>query len=497
MRRFIEHRVISLSIGESKTRMTPLPQIERLAARAVAKVIPLPGHVASRRPVAGHLAKRPNHRVVNPLVRCAFYVFIFSLLFEWPDRPIPMEIPTLIGFIYLAFTFLQPKIFYRRVPKELCFFAVYICYFALLCGFVRRQGDAIKMLTLMVQIFFLMWSGYNLMRYERIMKTALMTLVISCSAISVMQLLGVAATQWEFYDAGSRTSVLGQNPNNMANNISLGLVALMGFAFGRNKTSARAKYVAAPLAVIMVGAIIDTGSRGALIALGIGFAAFAIRGKTLWAKAKSLVIVMAVLGGLVLAVLQTPSLVSRYKQTLTGNDMAGRENIFPTAWGMFKEKPFIGWGPIDNMYELGKRLQIMYGAPVGPDGAKDTHNMLLEILTSTGLFGTVPLLICVILCLLAAWRARRGSQGALPIVMVVTVILINMSGNWIASKLDWLMLACALASANPLLAVRPRLAAANPTSQPRSLHARPAHVTQGRVGRIGSATNAHQQRSLA
>jgi O-antigen ligase len=246
-----------------------------------------------------------------------------------------------------------------------------------------------------------------------------------------------------------------------------------------------------------VGAIIDTGSRGALLALGIGFAAFAIRGKTLWAKTKSVVIVLAVLGGLVLAVLQTPSLVSRYKQTLNGNDMSGRENIFPTAWGMFKEKPFIGWGPIDNMYELGRRLQIMYGGPVGPDGSKDTHNMFLGALTSTGLFGTVPLLICVILCLLAAWRARRGSRGALPIVMVVTVILINMSGNWIASKLDWLMMAYALASANFLLAVRPRLAVAKPMSSPRSLLATPAHSTQAQVGRAGSAAYPHQQRSLA
>src|SRR5262245_7903534 len=263
MRRFIEHRVISLSIGESKTRMTPLPQIERLAARAVTKVIPPPGSVASRRPVAGHLAKRQNHRAVNPLIRGAFYVFIFSLLFEWPDRPIPMEIPTLIGFIYLALTLRQTKVCYRRVPKELWFYAVYICYFALLCGFVSRQVDAIKLLTLMLQIFFLMWSGYNLMRYERIMKTALLTLIISCSAISFMQLLGIATTRSYDYYAGLRISVLGQNPNNMANNISLGLVALMGFAFGRNKTSPRAKYIAAPLAVIMVGAIIDTGSRGA------------------------------------------------------------------------------------------------------------------------------------------------------------------------------------------------------------------------------------------
>jgi O-antigen ligase len=475
--------------------MTPSPHIERPTARVATKTIPLPG-AALRRQVPGRRAKGSNHRAVNPLVRGAFYVFIFSLLFEWPDRPIPMEIPTLIGFIYLAFTLIQPKVLYRYFPKELWFYAVYVLFLSLLCCFVRYQEDAIRLLTLMVQIFFLMWSGYNLMRYERIMKMALMTLVISCSTISVMQLLGVAQTQWEFYDVGSRTSVLGQNPNNMANNISLGVVALMGFAFGRNKTSSWGKYVAPPLAVIMVGAIIDTGSRGALVALGIGFAAFAIRGKTLWAKAKSLIIVLVVLGGLVLAVLQTPSLVSRYKETLEGNQMSGRENIFPTAWGMFKEKPFIGWGPIDNKFELGRRLQIMYGGPVGPDGSKDTHNMLLEILTSTGLFGTVPLLICVILCLLAAWRARRGPQGALPIVMVITVILINMSGNWSASKLDWLMMACALASANLLLAVRPRLAAANPTSPPRSLHATtaPARLTQGQVSEAGSAAYLDQQR---
>ncbi len=109
--------------------MTTSSQIERPTARVATKIITLPGAVANRRQVKGYLAKRPNYRAVHPLVRWAFYVFVFSLLFEWPDRPIPMEIPTLIGFIYLAFTLLQPKVCYRRVPKELCFFAVYICYF--------------------------------------------------------------------------------------------------------------------------------------------------------------------------------------------------------------------------------------------------------------------------------------------------------------------------------------------------------------------------------
>src|SRR5262245_38396190 len=144
--------------------MTTSPQIERPVARVATKVIVLPGVAESRRRVTGLWAKRQNYRAVHPMVRGAFYVFIFSLLFEWPDRPIPMEIPTLIGFIYLAFTLLQPKVCYRRFPIELGFYAVYLCFLALLCGFVKRQGDAIKLLTLMVQIFFLMWSGYNLMR---------------------------------------------------------------------------------------------------------------------------------------------------------------------------------------------------------------------------------------------------------------------------------------------------------------------------------------------
>lgn len=410
--------------------------------------------------------KRSNYRAVNPLVRYALYVFVFSLLFEWPDRPIPMEVPTLIGFIYLAFTLLQPKVCYRCFPKGMWFYVIYLCYLALLCSFVSHKDDAMKHLTLMVQIFFLMWSGYNLMRYERIMKTVLVTLVISCSAISVMQLVGIATTDYYDFYIGSRRSVLGQNPNNMANNISIGLAALMGFAFGHNKTSSRAKYILlASLAAIMVGAIFNTGSRGALLAFGIGFAAFAIRGKTLWAKAKSLILVLAALGGLVLAVLQTPSMTSRFKQTVdednTNMNMAGREKIFPAAWNMFKERPLIGWGPVDNKYELGKRVLIVkdlsiHTRSLSYKGIEDPHNMLLDALTSTGLFGTIPLVIFIILCFLAAWRARQGFQGALPLVMVITVILINMSGNWIASKLDWLMMAYALASASFLFVVRPR-----------------------------------------
>jgi O-antigen ligase len=484
--------------------MTTSPQIDRPVIRVATKVIVLPGVAASRWRKA-QLAKRLNHRAVHPLIRYAFYVFIFSLFFEWPDRPIPMEAPTLIGAFYLGLTLLQPKVCYRHLPKALWFYAVYLCYFALLCVFVRRQGDAIKQFTLMVQIFFLMWSGYNLMRYELITKTALVTLVISCSVISVMQLLGVGTTDWYEYGAGARRAVLGQNPNNLANNISLGLVALMGIAFGRNKTLPWARYLSAPLAIIMAGAIFYTGSRGALLALGGGFAVFAVRGKTLWKKARSLIIVLTILLGLVWAVLQEPSLALRYKRTIYEKNMAGREKIFPAAWDMFTEKPLIGWGPIDNMYELGRRVHIFKDSALfkrsdGNRGVMDTHNMFLDALTSTGLFGTIPLYIYITLCMLAALRARRGSQGALPLAMVVTIILIDMSGNWIASKFHWLMMSYALVSAGLLFAINRRPPGGKRTLRRRSLRATPASVyvnNQRQVGGEIAATCANQQSRLA
>src|SRR5262249_11280356 len=102
----------------------------------------------------------------------------------------------------------------------------------------------------------------------------------------------------------------------------------------------------------------------------------------------------------------------------------------------------------------------------------------------------------VILCMMAAWRAHRGAEGAFPLAMVFTVIVINMSGNWIASKIDWLMMAYAFAGASLLLPVNHPHPGAKPASPPRSHRATPASAyvnNRRQVGRAGPATSAHQQ----
>jgi O-antigen ligase len=176
----------------------------------------------------------------------------------------------------------------------------------------------------------------------------------------------------------------------------------------------------------------------------------------------------------VFAIFESDSTRSRYKSSINEKKYSGREDIYPAAWQMFLEKPFVGWGPNDNKYEVGRRAPIQRVSH--PEGDRDTHNMFLEVLTAEGLPGAIPLFTFVVLCVIAGWGARRGAHGLLPLALAVTVIVINMSGNWLASKLDWLMMAYVLASASPLRAARLRLPVRLTSLSPRMRRLRPVRA---------------------
>ena len=74
------------------------------------------------------------------------------------------------------------------------------------------------------------------------------------------------------------------------------------------------------------------------------------------------------------------------------------------------------------------------------------HNLLLELLSTSGVIGTIPFLIGLGLCLRGAWRARRGPVGLIPLAMLAAVLTGTLSGTWIISKILWLALAVALAA---------------------------------------------------
>lgn len=399
------------------------------------QTIPLPPAVARSR------------AAVALLLRLAFYFFVFSIPFEMPHRTIPLEIPTLTGSVFLLATLIQPSAAYRRIPGAFLWFVVYLWVFGL--STLVNRGEHLSLVItqflLLLQLILILWAGTNLLRDRQVMRGALLALALACTVRAAMQVFGIAASETALWTGGVRVTVLGQNPNLSAIILSAGLVTVLNL---------RPRLIAWPIAAMIGVALIQTGSRGGLACAAAGILALLWQGRTPWARVRSLLFGLAALALLALGAWRSDMLRHRMEAAALSGSLAGREEIYPAALNMIAERPWLGWGPTENQFEIGKRIGEM------KKERRDAHNMVLELLSATGLVGAIPFLIGLGLCVVGAWRARRGALHMLPFALLVTVLVGTMSGTWIASKILWLAMAVALAAGQTVRDAERRVCAA-------------------------------------
>ncbi|HMH84268.1 MAG TPA: O-antigen ligase family protein [Gemmatimonadales bacterium] len=385
----------------------------------------------------------------HPLVRWAFWLFVASIPFEYPGRSIPVEVTTLTGCVFLLATLIQPRRCFERIPTALWCFGGFLYLFWV--SFALTGGayvsDALKSFLALVQLLLIFWAATNLLRDDRITTRALLTLGLACALLGLLTVSGFMHLEDDAVRVSGRIALFGQNANRAGLILGSGALALIGLTYGRDHKLLRPRSVVWPLVAVIGLAMLKGGSRGSLLALTVGLWTFALSGRSLVVKLRNSAVALLAVGLLVWGAYQSPLLRARFARAEAGN-LAGREQIFPAAGLMFLQRPFAGWGGGENKYELASRL------PVQDHDRRDTHNLVLEVLTSTGLLGAIPFLLGTAVCVWGAWRARRGAHGVLPLAMCATVLTGNMSGNYIALKLFWLVLAYATA-AGSLVAPRP------------------------------------------
>ncbi len=383
-----------------------------------------------------HLVQRP--------VRWAFYAFVFSLIFEEIPIHIPVEV-TLIttGLLLLAALLFQPHHCYRRPPAAFWCFIVYLWLGLVILGFHYALFDAgiIFRQFKLLQLVVLFWIAYNLMRDEQAARGALLSLVASCAVMSVLNGLGLTTTTEATMSKLGRLTAYGMDSNQLGGMLALGLVTLVGVVGGFKRDWIRPRFLIWPVAALLAITLVQTGSRGALLALGAGLFVLTLRKGTVISRLRNVLVVLLGLGFFFWIAYQSEMVQHRFAVTLEAGNMSAREEIYPTAWQMFMEKPVIGWGPVTNTMELGNRVGLF-----GHEERIDAHNLILYVLTATGIIGAIPFFAGVWLCLRAAWKARGGAHGILPLAMTVTLLISDMSVSGLNWKQHWLVLAYALAS---------------------------------------------------
>jgi O-antigen ligase len=383
-------------------------------------------------------------------VRYVYYAFIFSLPFEKADVEIGgFPLSRILGFILVAVAIAAALLGKHRLrlevpPKAFWFFMVYLgVYVALGVNVIVNSGpDAglqtpvIQGIRTLIQLLIVFWISYNLMQYERITKGALQTLALSCIIVAGLQSLGMTGD----ITTQGRQAAFGSNENMIAEILSLGLLIVVGLAYGRENTDLKSRFVFWLCSGVLALSIVITGSRGSIIAVMAGLLVLFLKGKTLKFKLKMGTVVILAVSLLGWLSYEIPAVRERWERTYYEGDTAGRDAIFGAAWEIFLEKPFTGWGPVNHIYEVGSRL--------GLGDSKDTHNIVLWILTESGLVGAVPFFWGLLLCWRAAWRSRHGIQGSLPMSLLVFILIRGMSGSAHYDKLFWVVLAYALSSAS-------------------------------------------------
>jgi O-antigen ligase len=370
---------------------------------------------------------------VNPVVRAAFYLFVLSIPFEMPHRTIPVEIPTLTGAIFLLATVLNPSAAFRRIPGAVLWFVVYLWTFGLsiVVNAGEHREEAQNLFLLLLQLVLLLWTASNLLRDPRVRRGAVLAFAFACSVRAGLQLLGIGATARAVWTGGERVTALGQNANLSAIILSAGLVTLL---------SLKPRLLTWPLAVAVGVAILQTGSRGGLACAIAGVLALMMHGRTVRGRVRNALVGVAAAGLLVFGAFRSEMMRNRLEQAADGT-LAGREQIYPALFAMISERPLLGWGAIENKYELAERINEQ------EKERRDAHNLVLELVSGTGVVGAVPFLLGLMLCIAAAWRARKGPLGVYPFAFLAAVLTGTISGTWIAAKVLWLALAFALAGA--------------------------------------------------
>ncbi|MFN2516044.1 MAG: O-antigen ligase family protein [Pyrinomonadaceae bacterium] len=375
------------------------------------------------------------------LIRLLFYGFVFLLPFETAGEGW-LEPTTIMGALLSLSTLLQPGLFLRWPPRGFWCFLVYLYLFVTISAMEPAEYRQLTILNvfLLLQLTVLCWIGYNVMRDRKVAEKAFLTFAGGCIVLAALQVTGIASRPVDADAAIVRMTALGFHPNNLARILMLGLLAMIGLTYGRGKSLLRPIAISWPFIFLIGAALIQTGSRGGLLALAAGLMTLVLRRGTIWSKLLNAGALVLVLGFLFLAALQSDVMRARFEETMEEGDLARREEIYPTAWQMFQEKPLLGWGPVASTYELGMRL----GHP--EEETKNPHNLILFGLVSTGLLGSLPLFAGIVLATLSAWKTRHGPHGILPLAMMVAVLVANMSGVWLFNKLHWLVMAYALAS---------------------------------------------------
>lgn len=340
------------------------------------------------------------------------------------------------------------------------------------------SGTAVASLIAMLGQIALVFMAYDLIDSPRRLKLVLLAIVFSSAIVAAVGLLDVATqssflgtvTDQYYASSGSglkRITATFYDPNALGRFLVFGiLITMAALRLGRWSRSGRLA------AFVLLGALgfslLNTFSRGAMIAGAVGAAAMALLSSSLgasWIIGGALFVsAFSVVPDLTSAVLERLSLVEP--------GFGGRATAVSAAWEAFVRRPLIGYGPGNVPSAIGASL----GAPLS------AHNLFTEVLVGVGAIGA--LLFTLVVGSTFGRAMRIGSAELRPVARGLVAVMMGVLASGLslhALKANELWLSLSLLLAVERLASMETPCGSLGTGQPEDV--RRPDVTMGRSRR--------------
>jgi O-antigen ligase len=255
----------------------------------------------------------------------------------------------------------------------------------------------------------------------------LLSFAFGSAVLSVCYALGIGVG---VYPETGRLTMFGDNSNFVGVKVATAVTIMVFFAT-TNVFKARWKRLTLLIPVpLMLALLIATGSRVALVALIVMLALVAML-KTKRTRAERGTLLLGVAGAMYyMYILATQSalVMLRLLASISEGDSGGRDVIYEAVWQLIKPNIIFGIGHTGYFSVF---------------GIASPHNVILEVLCYSGIVGLLLFGIGLYTVFKTAQRTRLTVRNPAPMLMLIPVLGLLLTGQMLTVKLGWLLLAFA------------------------------------------------------
>lgn len=345
----------------------------------------------------------------------------------------------LTGIIYLLV--MIPTIINFHTPREFGPILWPICLFFVLLtviSFFNLKTDNTDFIDFTIlQNIILFWILINHEYVDNlILEKAMLSFAFGSIILAVLFILGIGID----YDAfSSRTSIFGDNANNVGIRMSISLIIIPLSIIQNRINLGKIRFLFILGIPFLFNTMIYTGSRVSFIASLVAYLAliFLFKAKSKWGK--PIVILVGILAILFVwqALLKSEVITQRLIQSVQDGDLSERDVIWKRIIPIWLDNPIFGVGKTGYEY----LTSYTSGRIISP------HNVVLEILCLTGIAGLALYFIFLYRIIRISYQTFKYNKFLLSGLLLIPVFGILLSAQLLPVKIGWVIFSYVVANA--------------------------------------------------